>query len=32
MKEALDQAIEEALKLISAADAQAWFKRCFEGR
>jgi transposase len=30
-KEALDQAIEEALKLISADNAQAWFKHCFDG-
>ena len=30
-KEALDQAIEDALKLISADNAQAWFKHCFDG-
>ena len=30
-KEALDQAIAEALKLISADNAQAWFKHCLDG-
>jgi transposase len=30
-KEALDQAIEEALKLISADNAQAWFRLCING-
>jgi transposase len=30
-KEALDQAIEDALKLISAENARAWFNHCFEG-
>jgi transposase len=30
-KETLDQAIEEALKLISADNAQAWFKHCLNG-
>jgi transposase len=30
-KEALDQAIEEALKLISLDNAKAWFKHCFDG-
>jgi transposase len=29
-KEALDQAIEDALKLISAENARAWFNHCFE--
>jgi transposase len=30
-KDALDQAIEEALKLISADNAQAWFRLCING-
>jgi len=30
-KETLDQAIEEALRLISADNAQAWFKHCLNG-
>ena len=30
-KETLDHAIEEALKLISADNAQAWFKHCLNG-
>ncbi len=30
-KDALDQAIEDALKLISADNAQAWFNHCFNG-
>jgi transposase len=30
-KEALDKAIEEALKLITAENAQAWFKHCLDG-
>lgn len=30
-KETLDQAIEQALRLISADNAQAWFKHCLNG-
>jgi transposase len=30
-KEALDQAIEEALKLISSDNAKAWFRLCIDG-
>ena len=30
-KEALDKAIEEALKLITAENAHAWFKHCLDG-
>ena len=30
-KEALDKAIEEALKLITPDNAQAWFKHCLDG-
>src|SRR5664280_57719 len=30
-KEALDKAIEEALKLITAENAHAWFKHCRDG-
>ena len=30
-KVALDKAIEEALKLITADNAQAWFKHCLDG-
>jgi transposase len=30
-REALDQALEQALKLISAENAQAWFHHCIQG-